>query len=263
LARPLAIVSIWLIAVAFFGTAYIVAVKRRTSSFMSPTIEVLDFTGAFAVAAALSAVIALIFGGRKRWAVEATLSIPILIVAPIGGAYALFWLAPTLGRYLLGMSVLDFLSFRRGLLELALKIAKLTVPTGTVLGIMIGAIAGLFLVLALLAIVGQRRRLAFDSASGAGDSLANLIGGDSNLVGYHFCAFTGVDEDHGVVLAQREPCPPERIRADRDQCVGSGIARRGQLDVLLAIREGHHRFTVATKLVTRLVRVAEAEQPRP
>lgn len=148
LARPLAIVSVWLIAVAFFGTAYIVAVKRRTSSFMSPTIEVLDFTGAFAVAAALSAVIALILGGRKRWAVEATLSMPVPIVAPIGGAYALFWLAPTLGQYLLGIGARDFLSFRRGLPQLALEIAKLTIPTGTVLGLMIGAIAGLLLVLA-------------------------------------------------------------------------------------------------------------------
>jgi hypothetical protein len=142
-ARPLAIVSIWLIAVGFFGTAYIVAGKRQTRSF-----EILDFTAAFAVEAAISAVIALILGGKKRWAVEATLSMLILMLTPIGGAYALFWLAPTPGQYLPGTSVPDFLSLRRELTESAFEIAKLTIPTATVLGIMIGAVAGLLLVLA-------------------------------------------------------------------------------------------------------------------
>src|SRR5208337_1555955 len=138
LARPLAIVSIWLIAVGFFATAYIVGTGRR----MPKSLEVPDFISAFAVSAVISAVVALFLGGKKRWALEAALPVVILIVTPIGGAFALFWLAPAFGQYLLGMNPRDFLSFRRELLASALEIAAVAVPSGVLLGITVGVIAG-------------------------------------------------------------------------------------------------------------------------
>ena len=136
--------SIWLIAVGFFGTAYIIGTGRRQLRSM----EVSDFVSAFAVSAIVSAVVALFLGGRKRWAVEAVLSISILIVTPVAAAYALFWLAPTMGQYLLEMKPRGFLSYRRDILGSAREIAGFAVPAGTVLGILVGAIAGLLLVLA-------------------------------------------------------------------------------------------------------------------
>ncbi len=93
LARPLAIVSIWLITVGFFGTAYIVGTGRRPLRSM----EVPVFISAFAVSAIIAAVMALFLGGKKRWAVEAALSIAVLIATPIGAAYAMLWLTPAFG----------------------------------------------------------------------------------------------------------------------------------------------------------------------
>jgi hypothetical protein len=149
LARPLAIVSIWLVAVGFFWTAYTVAGKRDPRSF-----EVLVFTAAFATAAVLSASMALLLGGKRRWAMETALSVLTVIGNLIGGACALFWLVPSAGQYLLGLRVPDFLAFRGEFLWSALMIAKVAVPTGAVLGLMIGVIAGL-----LLALAGRRPRL--------------------------------------------------------------------------------------------------------
>ncbi len=149
LARPLAIVSIWLVAVGFFWTAYTVAGKREPRSF-----EVLVFTAAFATAGVLSAAVALLLGGKKRWAAETALSVLIVTVIPIGGSGALFWMVPKAGEYLLGMSAREFPAFRGEFLGSALKIAGLAGPTGAVLGTMIGVIAGL-----LLALAGRRPRL--------------------------------------------------------------------------------------------------------
>lgn len=142
-ARSPAIVSSWLIAVGFFGIAYLMGGKRRPSTF-----EILDFTGAFAVASALAAVIALVVVGRRRWAVEVALPILILITAPIVASYVLLWLVPTLSQNLLQMTPGDFLSYRQAHLSDALRIAELTVPTGAILGIVVGAIAGVLLILA-------------------------------------------------------------------------------------------------------------------
>ena len=167
LARPLVIVSIWLVAVGFFWTAYTVAGKRDPRSF-----EVLVFTAAFSAAAVLSAAMALFLGGKKRWAAETALSVLIVVVISIGIVSALFWVVPTAGQYLLGMSVPDFLAFRREFLGSAPTIAKVAVPTGAVLGLMIGVIAGL-----LLALAGRRPRLVW--LVGGGDAARLCHGIDS------------------------------------------------------------------------------------
>lgn len=143
LARSLAIVSIWLIAIGFFAIAYIMGGRRWPSSF-----EILDFTSSFAVASAMAAVVAFMLAGRRSLAAEVTLAILILIVPPIGASYLIFWLVPTLGQELLQMRTIAFLSFRQAHLSAALEIARLTIPTATILGILMGAVAGIVLLLA-------------------------------------------------------------------------------------------------------------------
>lgn len=90
LARPLAMAAMWLTATGFFGMAYFLSGRRVRVD------EAIIFTVAFANAAAVSAVIALAIGARRRWAVEATLPMAVLMVTPVGIAWALSWLAPTL-----------------------------------------------------------------------------------------------------------------------------------------------------------------------
>jgi hypothetical protein len=143
LARPLAFVALWLTAVGFFGIAYFLSGRRPPRDF-----EIMAFTIAFAIAAALSAGIVLFLGDKKRWALEAALFLFILIAIPAGVAYMLLWLAPSRGQSLLGMSYPDFLQFRQQVLVATWELARLTAPTGTILGIGIGTIAGLLFLVA-------------------------------------------------------------------------------------------------------------------
>jgi hypothetical protein len=144
LVRPLAIVSTWLITVAFFRTAYIIGTGRRQPK----SFEISKFTAALAVAAIVSGVIVFLFAGKKRWAAEAALPALILVGITIGAAYALFGLVPGFGRYLLAMSVRDFVSFRRELLTSAVETFEAAVPNGMALGIAVGITAGILIVLA-------------------------------------------------------------------------------------------------------------------
>ena len=96
------------------------------------------------IAAVLSAIIALILGGKKRWAMEVTLPVLILVGIPVGGASLVFWIAPTLVQGRLGMRPQSLVAFRQDLLEFA----WLTVPSGAVLGVVVGGMTGLVLLLA-------------------------------------------------------------------------------------------------------------------
>ena len=97
----------------------------------------------------------------------------------------------------------------------------------------------------------------------ARDSLVCRSAAISNLVRDDFGAFAWIDGDHRVVLAERQSCPSERIQADWDERERAAPVRRVQLDILLPIGERHHRLAVAAGFVTRLIRTAEAEKPRP
>ena len=149
LVRSLAVVSLWLILVGFFGMSYIVGGKGQPGP-----IEVLEFIGAFAIASAIAAVVALVLAGRRRWAVEVMLPVFFVLVAPLSASYLLFWLVPTFTQELMQMNAVDLQSFRRANLRAALDLAGVTAPTGVILGSVIGTGAGLLLVLA-----GRRPRL--------------------------------------------------------------------------------------------------------
>jgi hypothetical protein len=78
LASPLAIMAIWLTATAFFGLAYFLSGRRVRLE------EVIIFTVSFAIATASSAAIALLVGGKRRWAVEAAVPMATLVTVPVG-----------------------------------------------------------------------------------------------------------------------------------------------------------------------------------
>jgi hypothetical protein len=94
LARPLAMTAMWLTATGFFGMAYFLSGRSIRVE------EAIIFAVAFGTAAAVSAVIALAIGAKRRWAIEAAVPIAILMAAPVGTAGALTWLAPTMSKNL-------------------------------------------------------------------------------------------------------------------------------------------------------------------
>jgi hypothetical protein len=141
LARPIAIVALWLTATGFFGTAYLLGAGRR------PRLDdEIVFTASFAVASAVSAAIALAVGGRRRWAVEAALPMAILVAMPVAVAGVLSWLAPAMGWTLMRIS--GFPRSRGHLPTAVWETAKLTFPSGAILGAAVGAVAGVLLLLA-------------------------------------------------------------------------------------------------------------------
>ena len=140
LARPLAMVAMWMTATGFFGVAYFLSGRRVRVE------EAIVFTVAFAGSAAVSAVIALAIGTKRRWALEAALPMAILVATPVGIAGALSWLAPTLNG---NLPRIDYFPDYRGHLPTAvLGIVRQTIPTGVILGAGIGAIAGLSILVA-------------------------------------------------------------------------------------------------------------------
>jgi hypothetical protein len=140
LARPLAMVAIWLTATAFFGLAYFLSGRRVRVE------DAIIFTVAFANASAVSGVIALAIGSRKRWALEAALPMMIVMATPVCAASALNWLAPTLSANLGGV---DYLPEYRGHVPTAvLGIARMTIPMGVILGVGLGFTVGALILLA-------------------------------------------------------------------------------------------------------------------
>ncbi len=134
--------AIWLTATGFFGMAYFLSGRRVRIE------ETVIFTVAFANAAAVSAVIALAIGARRRWALEAALPIAVLMVTPVGVAWALSWLAPTLSW---NLPTMDFYPDRGQFPAALLGIVRQTIPSGAILGTVIGTVVGLMILL------GRRR----------------------------------------------------------------------------------------------------------
>jgi hypothetical protein len=233
LVRPLAMATIWLTAIAFFGTAYFLSGRRVRVE------EAVIFTVAFGNASAVSAVIAMTVGACRRWAVEAALPMAILVAAPVGIAGALSWLAPTLSG---NLPRVDYFPNYRGHIPTAvLGIARQTFPTGAILGASVGAILGLSTFLArdrprlfrwvilgllLCCVVGSTHIMAFDRIvdfvvktrmDGAtslmvawtiGSELASAIGA---------CAGALV----GAVIASAAMRLGDGGRASRESCVNS------------------------------------------
>jgi hypothetical protein len=134
LARALTMAAMWLTATTFFGMAYFLSGKRVTVE------EAIIFTAAFANAAAFSAVTALTVGAKIRWALEAALPMALLIATPVGLAWAVPWLAPTLSW---NLQTANFFPYRGQWPTAVLGIARQTIPAGAILSTCMGTIAGL------------------------------------------------------------------------------------------------------------------------
>jgi hypothetical protein len=139
LVRPLAITAMWLTASVFFVLAYFLSGRSARVE------EAIIFAVAFGTAAAVSAVIALAVGGKRRWALDAALPMAILMAAPVGTAGVLTWLAPAMSASI-PTSNNNPVYWGR-LPAIVLGVSGQTIPTGAILGAGIGVISGLSIVL--------------------------------------------------------------------------------------------------------------------
>jgi hypothetical protein len=153
-------VAIWLTATGFFGAAYFVSGGRRVK-----VEDGVTFTVAFGVAAAVSAVIALAVGAKRRWAFEAAVPTAILLIMPVGIAWILS-LPALLMRWGIGPTPTAILEY-----------ARQAIPTGSILGVGTGAVVGVLMLLArrwprlvlcfvagllLSCVIGSTHTIAFD-----------------------------------------------------------------------------------------------------
>jgi hypothetical protein len=139
--RPLAMVAVWSMATGFFGIAYYQSGGKR-----SRVEDACTFTAAFAVAAAMSAVVTLVVQCKRRWAMEAAVPMTITLAAPVIVAWSVSLLMPVVGRAPRRVSYLP--RFGGQPTTAILEIAKQTVLTGVIVGVAIGLIAGLLILLA-------------------------------------------------------------------------------------------------------------------
>jgi hypothetical protein len=139
LVRPLAMTAMWLTASGFFGMAYFLSARSVRVE------EAIVFTVAFGTAAAVSAVVAMAVGAKRRWAMEAALPMAILIAVPIGTAEAIIWLAPTMN---VKLRTASYFARYGGRIPVAIiEVSRETIPMGAILGAGIGLIGGLSIVL--------------------------------------------------------------------------------------------------------------------
>jgi hypothetical protein len=139
LVRPLAITAMWLTASVFFVLAYFLSGRSARVE------EAIIFAVAFGTAAAVSAVIALAVGGKRRWALDAALPMAILIAAAVSTAGVLTWLASTVSA---SPRTINYLPVYWGsIAAVVLGVSLQTIPTGAILGAGIGVISGLSIVL--------------------------------------------------------------------------------------------------------------------
>jgi hypothetical protein len=139
LTRPLAMTAMWLTATGFFGIAYLLSGRSVRVE------EAIIFTVAFGTATAASSVIALAVGGKRRWALDAAVPMAILMIASVGAAGGVFWLAPTMSGSL--QTIHYFQDYRGNIPAAVLGVSMHTMPTGAILGAGIGVISGLLILL--------------------------------------------------------------------------------------------------------------------
>jgi hypothetical protein len=171
--RALFVVAGWLTAVGI-GTGCFACSETRLA-----TDELIAFACSFAIAAAIACVMPLILGGRKSWAIQATLAIAFAIVASGGVAYLLLWAAPSLVRSQVGYW--EFLSLQHLVLFSVSMNARLCAPLAAIVGGAIGTIAGVLVVVARRApklAAGLTAGLLLACASGPVQSFAFSLATD-------------------------------------------------------------------------------------
>jgi hypothetical protein len=154
--RLLAILAVWSIVVAL-GMGYFfspIGVEARPSYN-----DLVGFGCAFAIAGAVAASVALALGGKRKWAVEIALAVALTMVATAVLAALALWVAPMTVRS--RMDAWSFLRLQQDVLRWGEAIVKFHAPLGVGVGGVVGAIAGLLIVLAR-----RRPRLAIGISLG-------------------------------------------------------------------------------------------------
>jgi hypothetical protein len=168
--RPPAIAASWLALVAV-GSGFFFAPRGAE---VQPSIDdVVGFGCSMAIASAAAATASFGVGGRRRWAVELTISVAILSSLVVLLLVYFLWIDPTLARR--WMNLWAFRGLQHRACRWAEQLAGYHGPLGATLGIVFGTVAG------LLTRLGRHRpRLAtgtalgllFGFASGAGRQFA-------------------------------------------------------------------------------------------
>ncbi len=149
-ARLLAIILGWsaLVALAMgYFLSPIGAVQQPTFG------DFIGFASAFTITGAVAASVALVLGGKKRWAVEIALALGLTIVTTAVLAYVALWMAPWTVRS--RMDAWSFLRLKHDVVNCAEAIVNFHAPMGAGLGVLVGLVAG-----RLIVIAGRRPQLA-------------------------------------------------------------------------------------------------------
>jgi hypothetical protein len=152
--RPLALTASWLALVALASACFFAPSGVKAQ----PTND--DFIGfgcSTAIAGAAAAIAAFGIGGRRRWAIELTLCIVVLL-SFAGMLFVYFlWGDPSFARQ--RMDRWSFERLQNGSIHWAEQLAGYHGPLGAIVGFMLGTVAGLLTVLGRL-----RPRLATGTA---------------------------------------------------------------------------------------------------
>jgi hypothetical protein len=141
--RLLAILVIWSLVVGL-GTGVFFA-PRGTEA--QPTSnDVMGFGCALALAGAVAAAVAVGLAGKKRWAVEIALVVAMVAATGATLAYLALWVAPMTVRS--RMDAWSFLRLRQDVPRWGEAIVLFHVPMAAGVGSLVGAIAGLLILLA-------------------------------------------------------------------------------------------------------------------
>ncbi len=147
--RYAAIALVWLLAVGigtacFFppGASFPPAASEDWFSFDNALV----FGSSTAVAGAVATSVALAVGGRRKWALDVAFAVGAAVAVLIVVAYTCLWLAPPLARSQMGYW--EFVRLRQTMLHWATAIVRYQTPLGAVVGMLLGALAGLLTVLA-------------------------------------------------------------------------------------------------------------------
>jgi hypothetical protein len=144
-----AVALVWLLVVGigtacFFppGTSF----PPRTSDDWFSFNNALVFGSSTAIAGAVATALAFAIGGKTKWTLEVVFAVTLTVALLTAVAYTCLWLAPWLARS--RMNHWEFVRLRHTLLRWSAAIVRYEMPLGAVVGLLLGALAGLVAVLA-------------------------------------------------------------------------------------------------------------------
>jgi hypothetical protein len=168
--RSAAIAAAWVMAVGIGVAGFSAGSQPRFG-------EVVTFGFEFAIACVFAAVVALAVGGRRRWAMEASLAIAAWMILAAVVVVSLLWLVPWTTWRFTGMGSQEFLLYRRMVGGIATDLLRTWGRIGSGLGLVTGVVAGL-----LMRLARRRPGLASGLAAGLLLGIGALSGAASGLI---------------------------------------------------------------------------------